>query len=309
MAAPTAQVNPFELARKRASQQEGAALQGQKDAIARRSAQLGGGPSGAMIKQEALAADASQKRLGDVNEGINAQEQAEAMRVREIQEGRQFQTSERLGSQEFASGEAGKQRTFTTGERLGGQDFAAGEAGKQRTFATGERIGGQEFVAGQSAIQRAYGTSEREAGQTYGTSEREASQMFSGGQLDKQIAAQNQQTRMQLDTQLEMQKKSIEDAVAARKMSSEQANAALAETKRQYDADLKENIKTNYINSVLSAHNSKMPPEQMRSLLDGLGVVFLPDGNVSISAPATPGVTATPPPPDWKTQLKMGLGG
>lgn len=230
-AAAPAPVNQFDVARKRAAQQESANSQQAGDAIKRRMASMGGGPSGAMVKLEGQARDESAKRLATANEGIDVAEQGENRRIAEVKEGREFQTSERLGS----------------------QDFAASQADTQRK---------------------------------YGTSEREASQTFAGGQQDKQIQAQ-----------FDMQTKQIEAAAAEGRLSREQADKALQETKRQYDQDLIENKKTNYINSVLSAHNSKMPPEEMRKLLDGLGVTFGPDGNVTITAPTTPGVTGAAPTP------------
>ena len=56
----------FDLARRKAEQTEGRALQGQKDAMARRAAQLGGGPGGALLKLEQQASNASAERLGSV---------------------------------------------------------------------------------------------------------------------------------------------------------------------------------------------------------------------------------------------------
>ncbi len=47
-----ANTEQFDVARRRAGQQEDANLQAQKDALARRAAQTGGGVSGALIKQE-----------------------------------------------------------------------------------------------------------------------------------------------------------------------------------------------------------------------------------------------------------------
>jgi hypothetical protein len=138
------QQNEFDLARKRAAQTEQANVQAQKDAIARRSAQLGGGVSGAMMKQEQIVADESAKRLADANEGIDTAQRAEDRRIREIEDARKFQTSEREASQGFMSGEALKQREYGTSERLSGQEFARGE-----------RLGGQEFAAGEAEKMRA----------------------------------------------------------------------------------------------------------------------------------------------------------
>ena len=95
----------YDPLRKRAQQQEAANLQGQRDVLARRAAQLGGGPSGALIKQESLASDASGNRLQQANEGIDAQQQAAINQAREIQAQREFQTSERVAGQEYGTKE------------------------------------------------------------------------------------------------------------------------------------------------------------------------------------------------------------
>lgn len=69
--------------------------------------------------------------------------------AREAQAGRDFQRSERLGSQQFASGESALQRRFQTSERLGSQDFARGERLGSQDFTHSERLGAQDFQQGQ----------------------------------------------------------------------------------------------------------------------------------------------------------------
>lgn len=155
MAAPQSPtLAQFDVARKRAAQSEQANLQTQKSALERRAAQLGGGPSGALIKQERIAADESAQRLQGANEGINAQEMQERGRIQEIKEGRAFARSERLGSQGFAAQQAGLQRKFQTGERLGGESFASREARLGRDFAQSERKAGQSFASWQAHLGR-----------------------------------------------------------------------------------------------------------------------------------------------------------
>jgi len=140
------QTAQFDVARKRAQQAENANLQQQQGALARRAAQLGGGPSGALIKQERIAQNESAERVQNANEGINAQEMQERGRVQELNDNRAFQTSERMGSQKFGAGQAQLQRKFQTGERLGSQSFASNEARYGRKFAKGEREAGQQFA-------------------------------------------------------------------------------------------------------------------------------------------------------------------
>ena len=139
----------FDPLRNRAKQQEAANLQNQQQALARRFASMGGGPGGAQVKQEQVAADQSAQRLASANEGIDAQQQGALNQAREAQAGRDFQTSERLGAQKFASGESALQRRFQTSERLGSQDFARGERLGSQDFAHNERLGAQDFQQGQ----------------------------------------------------------------------------------------------------------------------------------------------------------------
>lgn len=200
----------YDVARQRAKQQENANLQGQKDAISRRAAQLGGGVNGALMKQEQVASDDSAQRLQGANEAINAQEAQEVQRQREIQEGRQFQTSERLGSQGFAAEQAGLGRKFTTSEREAGQGFMSGESALQRKFSTSEREAGQGFQSEILGKQQKFATSEREAGQGYQsgeaekqrgflTSERQGTQEFTAGENAASRAQQADQFGRQMD--------------------------------------------------------------------------------------------------------------
>lgn len=339
-AAPAApqQDDQFALARKRAQQQENANLQTQKDAIARRAAQTGGGVQGAMIKQEGIAANESAQRLSSANEGINAQAMAEAQRQKEVKEGREYQTSERLGSQGFASGErvgsqqfaagqAGEQRRFLTGEREGsqgfsadqaamqrrygttereasqgfasgerqaGQEFAGQQAGIQRQFQTGERIGGQEFAGQQAGLQREFQTGERIGGQEFTAGQQEKAQAFDMAKFDKQMAEQSAQFHMQISERRTELERDLADRVAARQMTKEQADATLSEQQRQWDAEMAENKKTNYVNTVISAANSNLPPHisaQVNQFLNGLGISFNQDGSVTMGSAATTPVT------------------
>jgi hypothetical protein len=144
MAGPNMEgMEEFDVQRKRATQQNAAAVQGQKDALKRRFAALGNVNSGAAIKQENLAVDSGQRRLADTNEGIDAAQRAEIRRRVETDEGRKFQTSERIGGQDFVAGQADLGRKFQTGERIGSQDFARGE-----------RLSGQDFASNEAQMAR-----------------------------------------------------------------------------------------------------------------------------------------------------------
>lgn len=100
------QPNEFDLARKRAQQQSNAAVQQQRDAIKRRAAAQGGLNSGAFIKQEQQAMQQGQEQLGQANEQIDTAQRAEARRIKEIEEQRNFQKGEREAAQKFAAAES-----------------------------------------------------------------------------------------------------------------------------------------------------------------------------------------------------------
>ena len=133
----------YDLARQRAVQQNAADKQANLDALQRRFANLGNLNSGAQLKQEENLNNQSAVNLANANEGINAQQQAEILRRKEVLQG-----------QEFSANQANLQRQFQTGERIGGQEFQAGQAGEQRKFQTGERIGSQEFQGAQNQASR-----------------------------------------------------------------------------------------------------------------------------------------------------------
>jgi hypothetical protein len=164
----------FDLARNRAKQQEASNLKGQKDALARRAAQLGGGPSGAFIKQEQIAGDESAKRLGQANEGIDAMQAQEQRRLNEIEQGQKFVTGERLGSQDFGAAQAKIGREFMTSERLGSQDFSRLERLGSQDFASAERLGSQDFSRG-----------ERLEAQDFGAGQAKLARDLQSAQFDK----------------------------------------------------------------------------------------------------------------------------
>ncbi len=154
-AAPGAPKPPdeFDLARQRASQQNQAAVQGQRDALKRRAAAMGNVNSGAFIKQDQLAQQEGAKQLQDANEGINTAKFAEDRRIQEIKDAQAYQTSERVGSQTFASGERLGSQTYATGERVAGQKFAGNQAALDRRLATAGLTGtldGKRTLAGTS---------------------------------------------------------------------------------------------------------------------------------------------------------------
>ena len=122
-------VSEFDIARKRLKKTAGREAEQRKQSLQRRAAQLGGGTGrGTLLKAEQEAERQRGQQIAEGEEVIGAAERAEAQRKRDIKEQREFITSERLGSQEFAAGEAGLAREFSRAERLGSQEFSAGEA-------------------------------------------------------------------------------------------------------------------------------------------------------------------------------------
>lgn len=172
----------FEVARQRASQQSNAAVQSQKDAMKRRFAASGSLNSGAALKQNQLVEQEGAQRLQQANEGINAQEQGVRKQEREADKGRQFQTSERVGSQDFAAGQGKLGREFQTSERLGSQDFTAGQANTQRDFMKSERLGSQDFA-----------TNERLGSQNFSAAQNKLSQDLQKSQFTSQMDMANKQ--------------------------------------------------------------------------------------------------------------------
>lgn len=129
--------DPFDSARRRIAQQQTSKTQQDSDMIDRAQAQAGSVGSGAFLKQKELSANANQESANNAYADVNSQQAADVRAKQEAEKNRQFQTSERLGSQSFASG-----------ERLGSQDYAAQQAALGRQFTTSERLGAQGFSKG-----------------------------------------------------------------------------------------------------------------------------------------------------------------
>lgn len=142
-------IDQFDSQRKRAAQENNAAVQTQKDALKRRFASMGSLNSGAALKQDQLTEQQGQDNLNKANEQIAAAQNAEGRRQKEVGEGRDFARTEREASQNFGASQADLQRRFMSGEREAGQGFAASQADLQRQFASGERKAGQDFATGE----------------------------------------------------------------------------------------------------------------------------------------------------------------
>lgn len=93
----------FAANRQRVQQQEGAQVQQGRDALARRAAQLGGGPGGAFIKQEQRVMDESAERLGQANMEIDAAKDAEYRRMGELETQLNLQKEEAQAARDMAT--------------------------------------------------------------------------------------------------------------------------------------------------------------------------------------------------------------
>jgi hypothetical protein len=157
------EVDEFELMRRRIREQQNQATAQQQQQSARQFASLGNLQSGAAQKQQQLIAQQGEQQAGqrladvDINQAQVVRQQAEA------EKGRTFQTSERLGGQDFSAQQAGLQRVFQTGEREAGQKFATGERLGGQQFATSERLGGQAFMSQQQLAQNKFIDDQRKA--------------------------------------------------------------------------------------------------------------------------------------------------
>lgn len=214
-------LSEFDIARKRAKQQASQQVSQRKQALQRRFAQLGAGPgSGARIKLEQEAEREGAGLQQRAEESIGAAERAENRRRREIQEGREFARSERLGSQDFAasqaalnrvfqSGEGEKQRGFLTSEREAGQSFAAEQADLQRGFVTSEREAGQEFAGGQAELQRAFARGERIESQDFAAAQNKLNQEFAQTQATIERAFRSGEAKKARELQAQMFQKQL----------------------------------------------------------------------------------------------------
>lgn len=95
----------YDTQRDKAAQQESANLQGQKEAMDRRFAAMGGGPGGASIKAEEQLGNESAQRLQGANADINAAQSGDMRNIEMTKLGQQFQSGERQAGQQFQAGQ------------------------------------------------------------------------------------------------------------------------------------------------------------------------------------------------------------
>lgn len=230
----------YALLNKQLQQTEGRQLQQEQDALSRRFAAIGGLGSGASIKADQMASQESSRRLSQGKQALGVAEADERFKQEEIEKGRAFQTSERVGSQDFAAGQAVLQRQFQTGERLGSQDFAAGQAGLQRQFQTGERLGSQEFQTGERLGGQQYASDEAQKQRGFMTSEREAGQKFTAGEnaLSRRLQEAGLMGFMTDAQGNQIETQAAKDARLGREQQESQFGRQLEQSSQQFTQDL-----------------------------------------------------------------------
>lgn len=192
-------VNMFELARKRAKQQQTADTQKQKEALKRRFAQAGLVASGEAIKQEQLAERRGQQALAGRMEGIDVAEQQENLRKQEIQEGREFARGERMAGQQFAAEQAGLGRKFQAEQAGLTRQQQKDLLSAQQKFARGERLSSQEFAALEASKGREFSAEQAEAQRRLIRSESDEQRMFQERMNRNAQRIQQSQFKEQMD--------------------------------------------------------------------------------------------------------------
>jgi hypothetical protein len=143
--ANTAMERRYGLLSKQMERQETQQTEQEKEALRRRFAAMGGLGSGASIKAESLAGEAGARRLSQARMSLESERLREEQQQEELEKQRQFQKSERLGSQQFSSS-----------ERLGSQQFATQQAEMDRQFSSSERQAQQYWAAQQALLGREF---------------------------------------------------------------------------------------------------------------------------------------------------------
>lgn len=136
--ANTAMERRYGLLSKQMERQETQQTEQEKEALRRRFAAMGGLGSGASIKAESLAGEAGARRLSQARMSLESERLREEQQQEELEKQRQFQKSERLGSQQFATQQAEMDRQFSSSERQAQQYWAAQQALLGREFTAEE---------------------------------------------------------------------------------------------------------------------------------------------------------------------------
>ncbi len=128
----------IEIQRRLLKQRMGEQSQAERQALERRFASMGGGPSGAQVKAMGQLGEQQARREEEAQMGLTAQEIQARMTLEEAEKQRKFMTGEREAGQTFAKTmqeqERGAQQAFARQEREAQQVFQKGMAEQDLAF-------------------------------------------------------------------------------------------------------------------------------------------------------------------------------
>ena len=181
MATPD-EINEFDIMRQRIKERAAQRGKTAQTGVNQNFASRGLLQSGAQIKAQERAAQGVATQAREEDRDVLVAEAQVNRAQREAAAGRQFQTSERLGSQQFAGEQARLGEQFQSSERLAGQVFTGQQNRLAETFTSGENILNRQ----QNATQFSQNLSEQQALRT-----QNASQFAEDLRINKQTQAIN----------------------------------------------------------------------------------------------------------------------
>ena len=204
-----AEVSEFDIMRQRIREREQKRAGEAKQQVSGQFASRGMLHSGAQIKAQERARDAVARQAGEERRDVLIAEAGVRRAEKEAQKQREFQTSERLGKEAFASAEAEAQRSFTTSERIALQNFKIKQEQGRQDFTREEREAGEKFATIQADAQRKFLASESELTRQEGARQFDATfehqvkmAQQDQGNFDKELAESRKNSRINAITAL-----------------------------------------------------------------------------------------------------------
>lgn len=264
MATPK-EISEFDIMRQRIRERELSRGKETSEKVKGQFANRGMLRSGAQIKAQERGRDQVANQAREERRDVLIAEAGIRRAERQAEAQREFQRSERIGQQEFVSGEAAEQRGFLTSERIGQETFARAEAEANRTFTTSEREALQSFQDKQRIGNQNFTTKERIAAEKFARIEAEIQRGF---QSDQAALGREQQDRQFMETLAHQQE-------------------LLKVNKEQYYSDMAFNKKSQTIDALNALKNTGFSDTQITQLLNDLG---LPIGLLGLGNPLAPRV-------------------
>lgn len=248
-------------------------------------------------------------------QGIAAQKQAQEYGTSERLGSQQFQTgqqqagfgqqtAERLGSQQFAQGQTQQAQQFATGERQASETYQSGEAvlGRQFTanqqtavqdFQNAQRLGAQNFQDAEAALGRTFTTDERQAIQAYQTSQTQQAQQFATGERvgTQQFASRERTGTEQFQAGQATQQQQLQSQEFLQNLGFQQNSfaASLAFQNKEFD----QNVSTNAFNAAIAAFQAGGAftepgwQSRLKGALNNFGITGNPGSPVNLTATDT----------------------